>query len=120
MKAINCDKCRKRMLETAKEAYLKQQYDIYKDTVYSAVVFSTAALLGTLYRRGRSKKYIQQMFKDICFMYQFPKVAGKSLTLTNLIQTLEEECGINFDEIKVNIETEKEFITSAKKGVQKL
>ena len=50
-------------------------------------------------------------------MYQHPAVMGKQVTLTDLLKTLENDYGIDFAELSVNVETEKEFITSAKKGV---
>ena len=117
MKTINCKKCREKCFKEAEEAFLKQQYTIYKDMAYSFAVFSTAAILGVMCRRGRSKKYVQELFKEICFMYQFPAVKGKSLTLPDLIKSLEKEYGIDFSKIEVNVETEREFITSAKKGI---
>lgn len=117
MRVANCKKCRERIFREAEEAFLKQQYTIYKDMSYTFAVLSTAAVLGVFYRRGMSKKYVQKLFKDICFMYRFPAVFGKKLTLTDLMKTLEKEYDIDFEEVFVNVETEKEFITSAKKGV---
>lgn len=117
MKAINCTQCRKKQFKEAEEAFLKQEYVIYKDMAYTFAVLSTAAVLGVMYRRGRSKSYVRKLFKDICFMYKFPAVFGKKLTLTDLMKILEKEYEIDFREVSVNLETEKEFITSAKKGV---
>jgi hypothetical protein len=117
VKTISCKKCREKSFREAEEAFLKQQYVIYKDMSYTFAVFSTAAILGVMCRRGRSKAYIQKLFKDICFLYQFPAVKGKSLTLPDLIKSLEKEYGIDFNDIKINVETEREFITSAKKGI---
>lgn len=117
MKAINCTQCRKKQFKEAEEAFLKQQYVIYKDMSYTFAVLSTAAVLGVMCRRGRSKKYVQKLFEEICFVYQFPAVMGKQVTLTDLLKTLEKDYGINFAELTVNVETEKEFITSAKKGI---
>lgn len=117
MKTINCKKCRERIFEEAEEAFLKQEYVIYKDMSYTFACLATASVLGVFYRRGMSKKYVQKLFKDICFMYSFPAAFGKKLTLNDLIEILEKEYDINFGEVSVNLETEKEFITSAKKGV---
>lgn len=50
-------------------------------------------------------------------MYDFPEVFGKKLQLSEMMKTLETECGIDFSKIVVHLETEKEFIESAKKGV---
>lgn len=117
MRVANCKKCRERIFKEAEEAFLKQQYTIYKDMSYTFAVLSTAAVLGVFYRRGMSKKYVQKLFKDICFMYHFPAAFGKKLTLNDLMKILEKEYEIDFREISVSVETEKEFITSAKKGV---
>lgn len=117
MKAINCAQCRKKQFKEAEEAFLKQQYTIYKDMSYTFAVLSTAAVLGVMCRRGRSKKYVQKLFKEICFMYKFPAVFGKKMTLNDLMKILEKEYEIDFREISVSVETEKEFITSAKKGI---
>lgn len=117
MKAINCTQCRKKQFKEAEEAFLKQQYVIYKDMSYTFAVLSTAAILGVMCRRGRSKKYVQKLFEEICYMYQFPAVFGKKLTLNDLIKILEKEYGLDFRKIEVNVETEREFITSAKKGI---
>ena len=78
MRVANCKKCRERIFKEAEEAFLKQQYVIYKDMSYTFAVFSTAAVLGVFYRRGMSKKYVQKLFKDICFMYNFPAAFGKN------------------------------------------
>lgn len=117
MKTTNCTKCRKRVFKEAEEAFLKQEYIIYKDMSYTFACLATASVLGVMMRRGRTKDYIQKLYKDICFMYQHPAVMGKQVTLTDLLKTLENDYGIDFAELSVNVETEKEFITSAKKGV---
>lgn len=117
MKTINCKKCRERIFKEAEEAFLKHEYIIYKDMSYTFACLATAAVLGVMMRRGRNKKYIQELFKEICFMYQHPAVMGKQVTLADLLKTLENDYEINFAELSVNVETEKEFITSAKKGV---
>lgn len=116
MKAINCNQCRAKIHKEEEIKFLQKQYAIYKDFVYSFAVFSTAAVLAVMHQRGRSRAYIQKLFEDICFMYQYPKVMGKSLTLPDVVRMLEKEYGIDFSKISVNIETENEFITSAKKG----
>lgn len=116
MKAINCNQCRAKIRKEEEIKFLQKQYAIYKDFVYSFAVFSTAAVLSVMLRRGRSKEYIRKLFDEICFMYQFPAVKGKAVTLPDIIKMLEKEYGIDFSKISVNIETENEFITSAKKG----
>lgn len=115
MKVRDCTKCRQQIAKVAEEEFLKKQYVIYKDMSYTFAVLSTAAVLGVMHQRKRSKRYVKKLFKDICFMYDYPKVMGKGLDLNGLIKTLETEYGINFDEIKLNLETESQFITSAKK-----
>lgn len=115
MKVRDCTKCRKLIAKEEEEKFLKNQYVLYKDMSYTFAVLSTAAVLGVMYRRGRSKRYVRKLFKDICLMYDFPEVMGKRLDLDDVIETLESEYSIDFSQIKLHQETERQFITSAKK-----
>lgn len=117
MRVANCKKCRERIFKKAEEAFLKQQYVIYKDMSYTFTVLATVAALSTFYRKGRTPAYIKKVFDEMCEIYDFPEVFGKKLQLSDMMKTLEEECGIDFSKIVVHLETEEEFIKSAKKGV---
>lgn len=117
VKLPNCDKCRREIYAEAEEAFLKQQYVIYKDMSYTFTVLATVAALSTFYRKHRTPEYIKKVFDGMCEMYDFPEVFGKKLQLSDMMKTLEEECGIDFSKIIVHLETEEEFIESARKGV---
>ena len=116
MKAItNCDACRKKILQAAKDGYLKQQYAIYHDLAHTFACYCTAAVLIALIRRGRTKKYIQEIFEDMVAIFDTPSLFGKDITLTSVMHQLEKDYGIDFRRIKVHIETEKQFLTGMRK-----
>mgnify|MGYP007069929464 CR=1 FL=1 len=116
MKArIDCQKCRKEIYKEAETAYLKNQYAWFKNSAYSMAVFSTVAAIAVMHRRGRSKEYIQQLYEEMCFIYDYPRHFGKQLDMTKLMRQFEREYGIDFSEIKVHLETEEQFIRETKK-----
>lgn len=115
MKALNCTQCRKKIHAEEQEKYLKKEYAGIRDAVDTIACLTTASVLGVQVQRGRSKEYIQELFKDICMMYETPAVLGKPIELTAVMKQLEEEYGINFKRISVNFtETEKEYIKGCK------
>ena len=115
MKTRNCTECRKRIHAEEQEEYLKKQYHGIKDAVDTIACLTTAAVLAVQVQRGRSKLYIQELFKDILMMYETPSVLGEPIELTAVMKQLEEEYGINFKRISVNFtETEKEYIKGCK------
>lgn len=115
MKArTNCTECRKRIYQEAETEYLKHEYKFFKDSAYSMAVYATVGVLAVMHRRGRSKQYIRQLFDDICFIYDYPEFRGKRLDMTEMMHLFETEYGIDFNKIKVHLESEKEFIKSVK------
>ena len=121
MKAItNCTKCREKMLMQAKEEYLKQQYSVYYDLANTFCCYCTAAVLMAFIRKGRSKKFIQQLFNDLVFIYDTPDLFGKAIILTDVLKQLENDYDIDFKRLNVRIEKESEFITGMKKTGRKL
>lgn len=116
MRAItNCDTCRKKILQAAKEGYLKEQYAIYRALSRTFACYCTAAVLMAFIRRGRTKKYIQVVFDDMVAIFDMPSLFGKDIDLTSVMNKLEKEYDIDFKRIKVHIETEKQFITGMRK-----
>lgn len=111
----NCEHCRKEIYKEAEEAYLKQKYSILNENAYTMAVFSTAAVLAVMHRRGRSKRYIRKLFDEICFMYDYPAYMGKELHMTEVMKLMENEYGIDFRKIKIHTETEKQFLYGARK-----
>lgn len=118
MKSMDCSTCRKRLLESAQEAYLKQQYRVYTDAAYTFAVYATAAVLMAQIRRGRSKEYIKKLYDDIVLVYDTPQIFGKPISLTDIMHTLESEYGIDFKRIHITLETEKQFISGVRKAVK--
>ena len=119
MKAINCKQCREKIAKEAEEAYLKRQYSYLNDAAVSFATFTTVAAIAVMHRRGRSKKYIQEFFNDLCFIYDYPELNGKRIDMTSLMKQFEKDYELDFDRIKVHLETEKDYIKSAKKEVKK-
>ena len=111
----NCEHCRKEIYKEAEEAYLKQKYSILSENAYTMAVFATAAVLAVMHRRGRSKRYIRKLYDDICFIYDYPEYKGKELHMTEVMEILEKEYGIDFGKLTVHTETEKQFLYDAKK-----
>lgn len=119
MKAINCKQCREKIAKEAEEAYLKRQYAYLNDSAVSFAIFTTVAAIAVMHRRGRSKKYIQEFFNDLCFIYDYPELNGKRIDMISLMKQFEKDYDIDFSKIKVHLETEKDYIKSAKKEVKK-
>lgn len=112
----NCTECRKKIYKEAETAYLKHEYAIFRDCAYSMAVFSTTAALAVMHTRGRSKKYIKQFFEDMCFIYDFPGVMGKQIDMLSLKKQFEEKYGVDYNKIKIHLETEKEFLREMQKN----
>lgn len=110
MKVKDCASCRKQIYKEAETAYLKEQYRYFEGTAYSMAVFTAVAALAVLHRRGRSPEYIRKFYDDLCFIYDYPDVMGKSIDMTTLMHRFEKEYGIDFKKINLHIESEKEFV----------
>lgn len=117
-RAVSCEKCRKQIHEEEKQAFLKHEYSIASDILYSAVYFATASTLMSMEYKGRKPEYIKKLFEDLCFVYDTPDIFGKQIDLKTEIDRLEKKYGISFNDIHVNFEDEKHFIKSAKEKVK--
>jgi len=106
----DCNKCRERIYKEAETDFLKHEYKFFSDSAYSLAVFATAAALCVHHRRKRSKKYIQQFFDEMCFIFDYPEIMGKQITTTEMVKFLTEAYGIDFSKIKLHLESEEEFI----------
>lgn len=118
MKARNCTDCRRRIHEEEKENFLKAEYSMMRDMGKSFAVYAISAVLMTMIRRGRSKKYIQQMYDDMVFIFDTPSIMGKEVTTTTVMKTLEDEYGIDWSRVKVHLESEKDFVRETKNLVK--
>lgn len=116
MKArTNCSECRKKIYKEAETEYLKHEYRWFGDAAYSMAVYSAVACLAVMRRRNRSRAYIRKFFDEMCFVFDYPEIFGKRVSMTDLMKIFEEEYGIDFSKINVHLETEKEFIKSVEK-----
>ena len=114
MKTINCNQCRKKLAEEARNEYIKKEYAIFADSAFTMAVYSTVAALAVTVRRGRTKEYIQKLFDDMILVYDTPEMFGKPIVLTDMRRTFENEYGLDFNRINVHIEDEKSFIKALK------
>jgi hypothetical protein len=120
MKArTDCTVCRKRIYKEAETAYLKQEYKFFEDAAYSMAVFATIVALSVLHRRERSRTFIRSFYDEMCLIFDAPPVMGKEIRMTDMQKVLEEKYGIDFDRIKLHLESEKEFINGIQKGAKK-
>jgi hypothetical protein len=101
------------------EAFLKKEYAIFQDCSLSFATYAICAVLMTMVRRKRTKKYIQQLYDDMCFVFDTPEIFGKQITMTDVMDRLEKDYGIDWSKIHIRMETEKHFISSTKKEVRK-
>lgn len=119
MKArTDCTACRKRIYKEAETAYLKHEYKFFEESAFSMACFAAVVALSVHHRRGRSKAYIRSFFNEMCFIFDMPQVLGKSITMTEMMRFFEKEYGIDFNRIKLHLQTEKEFITETRKGAK--
>ena len=116
VQARNCTECRKKIHAEEQEKYLKKEYAGIRDAVDTIACLTTASVLGVQVQRGRTKEYIQELFKDICMMYETSELFGKPIMLTDIMKQLEADYDIDFKKIHVNFsETEKEYVKGCKK-----
>ncbi|MBR6624592.1 MAG: hypothetical protein IKK91_11975 [Ruminococcus sp.] len=120
MKArTDCAKCREQIYNEVQKAYLKQEYKFFEDAAYSMAIFSVIAALAVHHRRNRSKKYIQEFFNEMCFMFDYPAYKGKQLSMLDAKNLFESKYEIDFSKIKLHLESEAEFVKSAQRGQNK-
>ena len=116
MKIItNCAKCREKIFKQLEQEFLKGQYAIYKDLAYTFACYTVTAVLMALIRRGRTKKYIQEMFNDLVLIFDTSDVFGKEINLTDMMKKLETEYEIDYKRIHVHIESEEHFLRGFKR-----
>lgn len=92
----------------------ENKIDYDKDSPHTFACFATAAVLMTQVRRGRSKQYIRKLFDELVMIFDTPNIFGKSIDLPDVMHRLEKDYDIDFHRIYVCLETESQFIKSAK------
>jgi hypothetical protein len=117
-KITDCIICRKAVYKEAETAYIKEQYRFFRDSAYSMAVFAVCGVLTAMVRRGRTKQYIQNLYKDMCLLFSTPEMFGKQISMTDIMHTLESEYGIDWKKLEVHIESEKHYLTGVRKAVK--
>ena len=117
-KITDCITCRKKIYKEAEEAYLKHEYAFFSDSARSFAVFAVCGVLTAMIRRGRTPQYIRQLYDDMCLTFSASDMFGKAITMTDIMENLEKDYGIDWDKLEVHIEDEKHWVTGARKGVR--
>lgn len=117
-RTTNCIECRKQVYKEAEEAYLKHEYEIFRDVSRSFASYAVCGVLTAMIRRGRTPQYIRQLYDDMCLTFSASDMFGKQITMTDIMENLTRDYGIDWDKLEVHIEDEKHWVTGARKGVR--
>ena len=117
-RTTNCVECRKAVYKEAETAYIKEQYRFFKDSAYSMACFAVCGVLTAMMRRGRMKRYIKQLYDDMCVVFATPDYFGKQINMTDIMHTLESEYGIDWQKLEVHHESEQRYLTGVRKAVK--
>lgn len=121
MKVRDCHSCRQQIHKEEQENYLKKEYAGIKDAVRTIACLTTASVLGVQVQRGRTKLYIQELFKDICMMYETSQLFDKPIELDDVMKMLETEYGIDFSKVHVNFtESVKEYVKGCREAYKNI
>lgn len=118
-RTTNCIECRKQVYKEAEEAYLKHEYAFFSDSARSFAVFAVCGVLTAMIRRGRTPQYIRQLYDDMCLTFSASDMFGKAITMTDIMENLEKDYGIDWDKLEVHIEDEKHWVTGVRKAARK-
>ena len=118
-KITDCITCRKAIYKEAEKAYLKHEYAFFRDSARSFAVFAVCGVLTAMIRRGRTPQYIRQLYDDMCLLFSTPEMFGKQITMTDIMETLEKDYGIDWSKLEVHTETEQHWVTGARKAARK-
>ncbi len=110
MKTINCQKCRAQIAKAAKEEYLNHEYDIFSGVARSTAIWALCGLLTAMHRRGRTKQYIKQLYDEMCLTFSAGNLFGKEISMQDIMKSLSDEYGIDWDKFEFNIESREEFL----------
>ena len=116
---IDCTQCRKAVYKEAEAAFLKHEYAFFSDSARSFAVFAVCGVLTAMIRRGRTPQYIRKLYDDMCLLFSAPEMFGKEITMTDIMQILSKDYGIDWDKLEVHIEDEKHWVTGARKAARK-
>lgn len=83
-----------------------------KDGVAQQII---AAALYAYHLQGYRKKRINDMFEEILSVLNMPPVMGGQFTGNNLIDFIHKEYDIDFERVKLQAETEQDYIKRTRK-----
>ncbi len=89
-------------------------YRGHSDDVARAII---AAVLLVMHRRGRTAKYIQELFSDILCVLDQPKIMGHQMTDIEVREFISEQYGIDFGRVHMQVETDAEARRRERKKV---
>lgn len=85
------------------------QYNVYNDIIDDVFKNALTAMIAVFHRRGRSKKYIQDFYKDFLEVLNAPDVFGKPIRSIDIMEQYSKEYGIDFDKVHVRRESLEEY-----------
>ena len=112
MKVRDCRACRAEIAKLAKEEYLNHEYDIFEDVARSMAIYAICGLLTTMIRRGRTAEYIKKLYQDMCSVFDTDCFFGKSVEMTDIMNALTKDYGIDWERLQPKLETREEFLHS--------
>ena len=101
----------KKLLEAERTCIYREQGNNFAKAVIAAVLLA-------MHRRGRTKKYIQELFEDILLVLDQPVIEGVEMTNIDVESFISEKYGIDFERVNVRLETEAQ-IRKREKGERK-
>lgn len=116
MKAINCTTCRKRIHEEEKNEFLKHEYAVLTDSAQTMATYAICGVLAAMIRQGRTAQYIKKMYDEMCIVFNTPEIFGKEITLPDVMKRMQEEYGIDWSKLNINIESESQYIREVKEA----
>ena len=116
MKVKSCKQCQKEMLKAATDEFLKHEYAILKDSSYSFFTYAICCVLGVMEKRGKTPKYVRDIYDDMCFIFSQQDLFGKKIEMTDIMHHLEDKYGIDWGKLEIHMESEQEFIRNMKEA----
>lgn len=110
MKVKTCEKCKKEILKQVRNEISLKKYDYFVEASESVARGILIAFVAVLDRRGLSKDYIRKMYNDMLLILDYPEVFGKTTTAEEYVEIFSKKYGINFDDVKLKIESKEEFM----------
>jgi hypothetical protein len=112
MRVRDCKKCRADIFKAAKDEYLNHEFDIFEDSARSLAIYAVCGVLTAMIRKGRTPKYITELYDDMVNVFNTDSFFGKTVTMTDIMNALSKDYGIDWERIQPKLETREEFLYS--------